>query len=195
MSDLPVAPPTQETMTELQRLRQQVEQDEDGVTFVMGGEKIKVPPLTFHALKKCWDDIGRAANANSVVERVDSLIAILSAALEDSPTPMTPEEISKKLRGREWGGMLIASYGALLVQSGLIDEGVLDTPPTQEVQPPNPGGGGTGRGEGPEGEAGSTPSSNGQSDPSQSLTPRAETSSEPLELEPRATVPSPTSIQ
>lgn len=135
--------------------------DEDEI-FIMGGEKIKVPPLTFFALKTCWDDIGRASTTTNVVERIGSLLKVIVAAKADTDDPISLEELSKKLRGREIQQTAV-SYGRLLVKSGLLSQEDLDRKPGD----PNPQSGESQA----NGEASSTPSAAVEDSGAASLSP------------------------
>src|SRR6266576_1634609 len=98
----------------------EVKQDEEYVYFEFGKEEVAVPPLSFYALKKCWDDIVRAASTASVIERIGAVLTTVESALGDTDHPMTVDDLSKKLTAKGWPH-LTAAYGQLLVKSGLME--------------------------------------------------------------------------
>lgn len=112
-----------------------IQRDGDGVVFKFkqGRVSIKVPPLSFYNLDKCWDRIGDAAAAVDVVQRFKACLDVVAAALEDAPEPKTAEELQKLLQGKDWQEFT-AAYSILMVESGLIiEEDILPQVPTLEA--------------------------------------------------------------
>jgi hypothetical protein len=141
----------------------------EGVIFTFGGEKVAVPLMSFWTLEKVWDKMAEIAAlpANLFVHRIRGLLEIVSICLEDSSTPYSPEELSRKLRGSSEWTALTASYGVLLVESGLIDRDAIANVAADTDTDTDAGGGGRGgspMGEAPGGEVGLSLSS--------SVTPR-----------------------
>lgn len=108
-----------------------VKEDEEYVYFLFGKEEVPVPPLSFYALKKCWEKITVAAGTDDTIIRVGCVLDCVEAALGDTDHPRTAEDLSKKLTAKGWAH-LTAAYGRLLVMSGLLSESALL--PDQEAQ-------------------------------------------------------------
>lgn len=128
-----------------------VEMHGDDVVFIFGKEKIPVPQFNFKAMKQCWDIMGIARISTDTVERVNATLNIVCTCLEVGKRPVQLEELEDKLSPKDFD-KLTASYGRLLLESGLLDlETMKPVEPVDSVS-------GEGRGGGV---AGSTPSSSG----------------------------------
>jgi hypothetical protein len=136
-----------------------VEKGPDGVVFVMGRERVVVPPLSFWSLARCVNEFQEASNSDTMMERVGAVLRVVASSLaltdwrkeerarllsETESIPWIFDQLCKMLRGNEWME-LSKAYGVLLVESGLLDGESLYSPSGSR---PTEGGGGPPRGEG-----------------------------------------------
>jgi len=149
----------------LPQIMQGVKYDEDGVVFIFGKQEIKVPSFNFYTLKKVWGLMDETARETDTIKRVEKLIQILAIALQDTPNPISEEELQRRLRASEWPH-LVAAYGRLLVESALIteDQFIMNTAggPSTGGGSGEPEGGNQGEGQGPTPTAGGSPASSAE---------------------------------
>ena len=123
-----------------------VKYDDEGVEFIMGGEVIKVPNISFFMLTKVWDEQAKAALATTSIDRIRATLTVCEILLSETDNPLTVEQMGRKLRGKEWP-QLNASYARLLCESGLLEPSQVEA--TWEETPQGSAGGGGGGGESP----------------------------------------------
>lgn len=99
-------------------------------TFIIGGTKYEAPVLNFKTLKKVWPYVESVQSSEDMAAAFDAVSIIVSAALERTETPLSPDEVDEKLLAPEIDGLrqsltdlLIASKVLKLVPEGGDEQG------------------------------------------------------------------------